>query len=183
MTDKLETSGWLNATKVGIAVSLSLHLLFLILDVKSPVTSGQVGEMVELDLTGPVSVAYDDGGDAVNLYEHPVVRPSRRHESQLQQRRREAYGRYIEAVSDAVHGHRLDAGDTSLIGYARIGFDIDDKGRFYNIRVVKSSGDSVLDQSAMQAVALSSMQIKRPAILGKDALSIYLEVRYQYALK
>ncbi len=86
-------------------------------------------------------------------------------------------------MSEALHRHRLDSGDTSLIGLVLFSFDIDAAGRFENIVLRRSSGHDRLDQTARNAVIAASGEVKRPPILGDETLTVFQEIRFQYGLR
>ncbi len=97
--------------------------------------------------------------------------------------RREAYLGYLDRVSEALHRHRLDSADTSLIGLVLFSFDIDAEGRFENIVLRRPSGNDRLDQTARRAVMAASGEVKRPPILGDETLTVFQEIRFQYGLR
>jgi TonB family protein len=55
-------------------------------------------------------------------------------------------------------------------------------GNFTGITILRSSGDKLLDKTALNAVAASSNAVKRPAVTGRGNLSVSTTVKYQYGL-
>ncbi len=167
--------------KIGLAVSVTLHLTILMMlgsarmtdDVTSSrVTLMNLGELLEnvrLDESGPVAVGM--------LTPEPVDPEAARREAQ-----RKSFVRYVEAVNAEIHSHRLDRGESDLIGIVLIAFTVRPDGRFESFRVVESSRDPKLDDAALYAARVSSGKVKRPKILGGDPLDLFVEVRFQYGL-
>lgn len=87
-------------------------------------------------------------------------------------------------MSEALHRHRLDSADTSLIGLVLFSFDIDAEGRFENIVLRRPSGNDRLDQTARRAVMAASGEVKRPPdSSGDETLTVFQEIRFQYGLR
>lgn len=98
-------------------------------------------------------------------------------------RRRAAYLRYLEDIDDCVHAHRLDGGETGLIGVAKYGVTVLSDGTFADIVLLSSSGSARLDEAAKRAIEAASGRVKRPAITGEDPIPVLLYVKYQYGLR
>ena len=73
--------------------------------------------------------------------------------------------------------------DTSqVIGNACYCFSIDKNGSFGDIRLVKSSGNPLIDMAARQAICNTSQKVKRPDSTGTAAITLGVTVKYQYDL-
>jgi len=77
-------------------------------------------------------------------------------------------------------GMGIDRSNT--IGNVRYFFGVDAKGRFDSIRLVKTSGNPLIDTAARQAICTASQKVKRPSLTGTDTISLYITVKYQYGL-
>ena len=93
------------------------------------------------------------------------------------------YLTYLQDVSNEIHARRLEAGGNGLIGICEVRFSIDEEGRFYSVRLYKSSGDPRLDRAALAAVRAASGRVKRPAGVADGPLHVSEEIRFQYDLK
>ncbi len=167
--------------QTAAALSAGLHLLALLL-LDAPALQTNVGgrhalepidlAKIETATVGDEGVFAMEGLSAEDQAAHRIARA-----------RREAYLGYLDRVSEAVHRHRLDSGDTSLIGLVLFSFDINAAGRFENIVLRRSSGNDRLDQTARNAVIAASGEVKRPPILGDETLTVFQEIRFQYGLR
>ena len=73
--------------------------------------------------------------------------------------------------------------DTShIIGNARYCFSVDKNGGFHAIRLVKSSGNPLIDRAARAAIFHTSQKIKRPDSTGTAPIMLGVTVKYQYGL-
>lgn len=168
-----------DALRIGIAASVAVHLLALIL------VEGGFTEELRATRIGAEGLESFEAAAAPNgtVALESWAEPSGEAERRLAQRRREAMNAYLEAVDDAVHAHRLDAGERDLIGLCSYAFEIGADGRFRNIELRSGSGRADLDRAARRAVEAASGQVKRPAILGDSPILVVIEVRYQYGLR
>lgn len=167
--------------RIGLAVSASLHLLALILAGAPDLESAGASQAVQIDLADMPAAAAAGAGGAVAV--QSFTTPPGDEASKIAQERRRVYLAYLEAVSLAVHGHRLDHGNASLIGIARFSFVIDAEGRFSSICLLETSGDEQLDAAARRAIERASGEVKRPQILGDEPMIVFEDVRYQYGLR
>lgn len=180
MNERLQSEG-MTPMQTAAAASFCIHILaFLLLSIPSPQYSPSGARLVEVDLDSLETAVYEAGG--VLAVESGSAEGDS-DEAKAARARRTAFLHYLDEVSDAVHRHRLDSGDTSLIGLAELVFEIDAKGRFHNIRLKKSSGSSALDSAALNAARAASGEVKRPAVLGTGTLTVFEEVRFQYGLR
>jgi TonB family protein len=69
-----------------------------------------------------------------------------------------------------------------LIGNASCAFTIMADGSFADLRLVRGSGVTRLDQTALLAVHAASGVVKRPKITGSAPLHISVTVKYQHSL-
>ncbi len=93
--------------------------------------------------------------------------------------------RYIEIVAKEIEKRKFNPPDSryyGLIGNVTVGFTIGPYGRFHNIIIISSSGDRLLDATALRAVKDTDGRIKRPAWAGSKTLKISLVIKYQYRL-
>ena len=167
--------------QIAVAVSIGLHLLALLL-VGLPVKPTGVGSNASplpLDLAKLETVSVSDNG----VFRMEGLSADDQASHRLARVRREAYLAYLDLVSDAIHRHRLDSGDTTLIGLVLFSFDINASGHFERITLRRSSGDPTLDMAAHRAILAASGEIKRPKILGDKTLTIFQEIRFQYSLQ
>ncbi|WP_300668017.1 TonB family protein [Desulfoluna sp.] len=99
--------------------------------------------------------------------------------------RHAAIKKYLVQVRKKIEKNKFNTPgkkDAWMIGNARIGFHINRNGSFENIRIVRSSGDTRLDNTAKNAVAYSSGKVKRPPSTGKTLVRTSVVIKYQYGL-
>jgi len=72
--------------------------------------------------------------------------------------------------------------DSKMIGNAEIGFHINANGNFEHIRLLRSSGNPRLDDTALRAVSHISGTIKRPAPIKGVLIRTSVVIKYQYGL-
>ncbi len=92
---------------------------------------------------------------------------------------------YLELIRKEIDKRKFTPSEAAyygLIGNVTIGFVITGNGSFTGITVLRSSGDKLLDKTALNAVAASSNAVKRPAVTGRGNLSVSATVKYQYGL-
>lgn len=92
---------------------------------------------------------------------------------------------YLELIKKEIDKRKFTPSESAyygLIGNVTIGFVITGNGNFTGITVLRSSGDKLLDKTALNAVAASSNAVKRPAATGSGNLSVSATVKYQYGL-
>lgn len=93
--------------------------------------------------------------------------------------------KYLAFVRDEVEKRRFSPPDSryyGLIGNVLVGFTIYGDGTFHEISVLGSSGDALLDTTAVNAVKNSSGLIKRPSWSGYHTLRVSMTIKYQYSL-
>ncbi len=78
--------------------------------------------------------------------------------------------------------HPLESQYYGLIGNVKMAFDITGDGSFDNVRVVRSSGDDLLDKTALKAVYFTNGKYIRPVWSGHQRLSAAFVLKYQYGL-
>lgn len=168
-----------DSMRIGLAASIGIHAVFLI-GIADPDAPGSGFTDIRIDLNALESVSVSESGalaiGAVETGRGPDA-------EKMAERRRMLYRQYLEEVNALIHAHRLDSGRKDLIGIALVVFHADAGGRFFGIKLKKSSGDKVLDEAALRAVRAASGKVKRPKELGTHDITIFEEVRFQYGLK
>lgn len=69
-----------------------------------------------------------------------------------------------------------------LIGNTRVAFEILPDGSFVHVRTVRSSGDTLLDQTALEAIHATDGTYERPSWSGRQKLNVSFVLKYQYGL-
>ena len=171
----------LTPIQIALAISISLHLLALLLISPTvyPTDIPGADNFVPIDLSKLDTISMSEHG----AFSMEGLTAEAQEANQIARAKRKAYHTYLDQVADAIHRHRLDTGHTNLIGLTLYSFDINASSRFENIVLRRSSGNIQLDQTARQAIMAASGEIKRPKILGNKTLTIFQEVRFQYDLK
>lgn len=93
--------------------------------------------------------------------------------------------KYFEQITREIENKRFSPPESKhygLIGNVTIGFTITPGGQFIDIAVLQSSGDDLLDRTAINAVTLASGRVKRPVHTGRNSLRVNVTVKYQYGL-
>lgn len=169
------------ALRIGLSLSVAVHLLALILLNAPEQVDRSADHALRIDIADVEALSVAENGSTLAV--QTFVTTQGTDEAKLAQKRRKIYLDYLDAVSAAVHGHRLDTGDASLIGIAGFSFVIDVNGRFSSVTLRKSSGDPKLDAAAERAIRAASGEVKRPKVLGDQPMTVFEEVRYQYGLR
>ena len=170
---------------VAVVLSIGLHLLLLRVQadmfgetdttVYIPVTLTPAAEIEREQAAEPQEMIVPelpDGADA----EGAVVR--RGSLSALEDR-------YLEIVAEEIEKRKFTPNESryyGLIGNVTVGFVVGPRGRFHQIGVVRSSGDALLDATALRAVQATDGHIKRPPWAGSRELTVQLVIKYQYRL-
>jgi TonB family protein len=92
---------------------------------------------------------------------------------------------YLELIRKEISNRKfspLESMSYGLLGNAIVGFTITGNGDFIGIKILRSSGDPLLDKTALNAVSASSGKVKRPAASGRDDVRVNVAVKYQYGL-
>lgn len=93
--------------------------------------------------------------------------------------------RYLEMIAEEIDKRKFSPDESKyygLIGNATVGFIVTGDGSFRDIVILSSSGDELLDRTALRAVADTDGKVKRPAASGKKNVKVYITVKYQYGL-
>lgn len=162
-----------------LAVSVALHLLFLIVAKESASLTDAVGRYIQVDLTS-TEILISKGTNNISL---GSISQGQADAKKAAEKRRQIYNQYIEEVAREIHSRRLDFGHKDLIGLAAFSFSIQSDGKFTDIKLRKSSGLPQLDNVARLAIEASSEKVKRPKELGGNVLFVFQEVRFQYNLR
>jgi len=174
--------------RTATAVVLSLALHWLILNgwkTGAPTTDGPAtDDIVVVDTAGMetgISLATSITLEQSVLPAAPIEKAST--STADAERRREAMTRYLDQVSESVHSRRriADAG-RHLVGNALCRVVIESDGRFSTVEILRSSGNAELDADAVKAVRTASGSVPRPRILGGNAFTIALTIKYQFGL-
>lgn len=93
--------------------------------------------------------------------------------------------RYVELVKEEIEKRKFSPPDSrhyGLIGNTSVAFTISGNGTFSDIKIMRSSGDNLLDNTAARAVEATSGIVKRPLHTGKNSIRITIILKYQYSL-
>lgn len=161
----------------GIAVSLFAHFVALTTQLPNDPARHTVHTVVNLNVSSSARALGNAPGLGVD-----ALPPQDEKEANAADMRRRAFLEYLDAVDDAVHAHRLDGGETGLLGVATCSFIIGRDGAFSDIELFSSSGHPELDNAALRAVQAASGRVQRPAIIGQEPIPVVLDVKYQYGL-
>lgn len=162
----------------GLAVSLFVHCTLLGTRPPPQPELPALHVTVEMDMDTPGAMTSAQRGLGVES-----ATPKALNDANAADRKRQVFLAYLEAVDAAVHAHRLDGGDTGLIGVATCTFLINPDGTFSEPALYNSSGHAALDVAALRAVRMASGTVRRPALVGTDPIPVRLQVKYQYGLK
>ncbi len=162
----------------GVAISLFAH--FAVLSVRLPDKPVPHAVHIAVPLNLSSSARLNNAGPGLGV-EAPD--PGSDEQNRIANMQRRAFLEYLDAVDDSVHAHRLDGGDTGLLGVATCSFTIGADGTFHDIGLYSSSGHPELDRAALQAVRAASGKVRRPAIIGLEPVPVILDVKYQYGLR
>ncbi len=161
----------------GIALSLFAHFCLLggMGQKEQPETSGKY-----VAVTLSSSSLSADAGTGTGIV---AASSDQLADHEAADRRRAAFLRYLEDIDDCVHAHRLDGGETGLIGVAKYAVTVLADGTFTEPVLLSSSGSAKLDEAAKRAIQAASGKVKRPAIIGTEPIPVLLYVKYQYGLR
>ncbi len=93
--------------------------------------------------------------------------------------------KYLAFVQEEIQKRKFSPPDSmyyGLIGNVLVGFTVQGDGTFHSPVVLRSSGDTLLDTTAINAVKSSSGKIKRPAWSGSETLQVSMIIKYQFSL-
>lgn len=168
----------------AIILSLLIHLFFLKMD-SDMFKTDEAGIMIPVTLV-PENVMKEKAPESKKSQIEPQLAQKKGDGVFLRRGSiSELTARYTSLVIDEI-GKRKFSPDESryyrLIGNVRVGFTIGPYGRFSNIRIVNSSGDELLDKTALNAVRETDGVVKRPVWSGRNILRIFAIIKYQYKL-
>lgn len=95
---------------------------------------------------------------------------------------------YLKQVAEEINRCKFLSADMNedqmkrLIGNAQYEFSIDAAGKFYGIRMTRSSGNPLIDKASRAAIVLAGQRVKRPEETGTAPISLKLAVKFQYGL-
>ena len=168
-----------DSERLWTAIVLSLFLHFALTLFHAPEQEEPAVFTAVLEMDSSSTLSQNSLNDGTGLQS---ATPQDREEAEKLDRKRRAYLTYLEEVDNAIHSRRLDGGGTHLIGVALCAFTIAPDGSFHSIALVKTSGSSELDSSALRAVRAASGVVRRPDIIGPDPIQVSLQIKYQYSL-
>lgn len=91
--------------------------------------------------------------------------------------------RYLQTIREEIEKNKkatATAGYSKWVGNVKIGFSISRNSIFSNVQILESSGNKLLDQSAMEAINKASGKIKRPQSAGSRTIQTSAVIKYQY---
>ena len=97
----------------------------------------------------------------------------------------ELVDKYLLYLREAVEKNKYQPPQSRyyrLIGNTTVAFDILADGTFQHIRTLRSSGDELLDRTALKAIAFTNGTYKRPTWSGRQVLHVSFILKYQYGL-
>lgn len=169
---------------IAIAVSIGIHLYLL--KINFAYTEGGRGE-IEIPVTfipdarrtipekhavKEKQITIPDDKPAADGY-YTAYNKSRLLNSYLDLLKKEIENRKFSPPESMYYG---------LIGNAVVVFTITGDGLFTGIGILRSSGNPLLDKTAVNAVEAASGRVKRPAASGKNNVRVNVTVKYQYGL-
>lgn len=92
---------------------------------------------------------------------------------------------YLDLIKKEIENRKFSPVESmyyGLIGNAVVVFTITSDGIFTGIHIFRSSGNPLLDKTAVNAVEAASGKVKRPAASGRNNLRVNVTVKYQYGL-
>jgi len=93
--------------------------------------------------------------------------------------------KYLSFIRDEIQNRKFVPPDSryyGLIGNVLVGFTVYGDGTYHDVIVLRSSGDCLLDATAVNAVKSTSGRIKRPDWSGRRDLHVSMTIKYQYDL-
>jgi TonB family protein len=100
-------------------------------------------------------------------------------------RTKTALNHYLFEIREVIEKNKFIAAPSmysNIVGNVTIKFSISASGMFSNIRIIESSGDRILDKSALSAINSASGKTKRPKNTGIKTIKASVIVKYQYGL-
>lgn len=100
-------------------------------------------------------------------------------------RTRAAIKHYLLSIREEIEKNKKTSASpkySTLVGNVEIGFLITADGLFTNLCIQESSGDHLLDRSAIEAINKTSGKIKRPKNTGFQTIQTSAVIKYQYGL-
>lgn len=100
-------------------------------------------------------------------------------------RTKTALNHYLFEIREVIEKNKFIAAPSmysNIVGNVTIKFSISASGMFSNIRIIESSGDRILDKSALSAINSANGIISRPKNTGIKLIKASVVVKYQYGL-
>lgn len=92
--------------------------------------------------------------------------------------------RYLNSVREEIETHKYGtvANRTALAGNVTVEFQILSNGAFRRVKLLNTSGSSLLDRAAVTAVRRSSGKVKRSQTTGSRIITTTAIIKYQFGL-
>ena len=93
--------------------------------------------------------------------------------------------RYLQSIREEIEKNKratATADYSKWVGNVKVGFSILRNGLFSNVQILESSGNKLLDQSAIEAINKASGKTKRPPNTGRKKIQTSAVIKYQYGL-
>jgi len=169
---------------IAIAVSIVIH--FYLLKINFAFTEGGRGE-IEIPVTfipDAKRTAPEKSSSKEKLITLPDDKPAAEGYYTAYNRSR-MLNSYLDLLKKEIENRKFSPAESmyyGLIGNAVVVFTITGDGLFTGLRIFRSSGNPLLDKTAVNAVEAASGKVKRPAASGKNNIRVNVTVKYQYGL-
>ncbi|NCC05027.1 MAG: hypothetical protein EOM37_13530 [Proteobacteria bacterium] len=169
---------------LAACIAFSLFAHFLLIHMSGP--SASVGDANQILVPADFDVAALSNVDPLGLGH--TVEQAAGHDNEEKNnpdKRRQALRQYVSCVREAIEQRKFQPsrqGLENLIGNARYSVTIAPDGSFNDIRLVRTSGEALLDRTAQLGILAASGVVKRPKIIGNAPLHLSVTVKYQHSL-
>ena len=168
----------------ALTVSFILHFFFLAMDLD--VSSAEAGGYIEIPVHFTSFQKSEIKKSAAKRIKKtvPLINtkgngmPDSYHSNELIKKYLCCLREEIEKNKYAFPGSRY----YGLIGNVAVSCHITASGRFRNMKIVRSSGDALLDRTALKAIEKTDGTYKRPSWTGRKSLRAIYTIKYQYGL-
>jgi TonB family protein len=199
-----ENQGLNNVLMVSLIISFILHISILNTDVDTinideevilPYAEKEIQIPIEFIPTGQIVATrqYSIGeieatkklvSETNDLKEPPLPQINRPGIYSLN-KTKTILNQYFLAIREVIEKNKFSlplSSYSNIVGNVKISFSISSEGEFSNIRIIESSGDQILDKSALSAIENASGKTKRPKNTGVKTIKASTIVKYQYGL-
>lgn len=169
---------------VALSVSLIFHFFFIVMDLD--VSPAETGEYIEMPVhftsfqktkikkkplkriqkTVPLKTGNGKGIPASYKYDELIKK-------------------YLFCLREEIEKNKYAPSGSryyGLIGNVAIACSITGAGRFRNVKIIRSSGDALLDRTALKSIEKTDGTYKRPSWTGRKSLRVIYTIKYQYGL-